>query len=398
MTTKDVSQDTWPQHRPSAFTRFLWWLATAEKEILTGCLIDGNRYSIVGMTVLATWVFATLAWTYFFSTVMSSPIWAFLPGLLMGGIVLTIDRALIKSINKQNKKKLLPLAFRGVIALTIGFFMAQPALLYLFDKEIQMQASLDNEKRRQQKRNELDTLYFNRKQELLQEKQKLATTAATRLESVDKARQAFIAETDGSGGTGKVGIKDIALAKKSEYQKLDGEYQALLSQNKPRLDSIDKELATIESDIKKAEQVFSTYLNNGFLTRVEALQHLIDDNTALKLRYYLIVLILILIELMPVIAKSMLPYGNYDEKVTLQETMEKEVAQSNAAQQQALKQLYNQLAHDSDKATLHTFFESGQQARTNKVQEMATRWQGENASFNGLWEEVRDNVLTKQES
>ena len=34
-----------------------------------------------------------------------------------------------------------------------------------------------------------------------------------------------MAETDGSGGSGKVGIKDIAIAKRNEYQKLDAEFQ-----------------------------------------------------------------------------------------------------------------------------------------------------------------------------
>lgn len=398
MLNKTEPSPTWPQHRPSAFTRFLWWLATAEKELLTGCLVDGNRYSIVGMTVLATWIFASLAWTYFFSTVMPSPYWAVLPGLLMGGIVLTIDRALIKTINKQNKKQLLPLLFRMLIALTIGFFMAQPALLYLFDKEIQMQASLDHEKQRQQKRTELDVLYKNRKTELLQTQQALVADDVARYEAVNKARQAFIAETDGSGGTGKVGIKDIALAKKREYEKLDAEYQALSMQNRPQKDSIAQALITIEQDIQKAEQVFTSYLNNGFLTRVAALQHLLSTNSALQWRYYLIVCLLILIELMPVIAKYMLPYGNYDQKVALQEAMELALARSNTAQQQELKQLYNQLAHDSDRASLEAFFKAGQSARDQRVQQMATRWQQDDEqAFDGLWGEMRDKILTKQE-
>jgi hypothetical protein len=60
---------------PNGWTRFLWWLSTAEKELLKDCMIDRNRYAIVGMSVLGTWLFATLAWTYFFSTVVNN-IWA----------------------------------------------------------------------------------------------------------------------------------------------------------------------------------------------------------------------------------------------------------------------------------------------------------------------------------
>src|SRR5436189_4733200 len=113
-------------YAPSWFTGMLWWLSTAEKELLADAVVDRNRYKIVGMTVLATWAFATLAWSYFFSTVTGNP-WLAIPlGFFMGFIILTIDRALIKGINKFNKNRLLPLLFRGLLAVTIGVFMAQP--------------------------------------------------------------------------------------------------------------------------------------------------------------------------------------------------------------------------------------------------------------------------------
>ena len=73
------------------WTRFLWWLSTAEPQLLSDCVIDRNRYAIVGMTVLGTWAFATLAWTYFFSTVVSSLFVSALLGIFMGGMILTID-------------------------------------------------------------------------------------------------------------------------------------------------------------------------------------------------------------------------------------------------------------------------------------------------------------------
>ncbi|HNG64298.1 MAG TPA: DUF4407 domain-containing protein, partial [Ferruginibacter sp.] len=151
---------------PSQFTEFLWWLATAEKEILVDSVIDRNRYRIIGMTVLATWIFASFTWTYFFSTIVNSLLLAIALGLFMGFVILTIDRALIKGITRFNKRKLAPLLFRGLLALTIGTFMAQPAVLYMFDKEIQLQASLDNEKKKQTKLQELDLLYKGQREVL----------------------------------------------------------------------------------------------------------------------------------------------------------------------------------------------------------------------------------------
>ena len=59
---------------------------------------------------------------------------------------------------------------------------------------------------------------------MLKEKTALQKTEATKYADVSTARKKFIDETDGSGGSGKVGIEDIALAKKNEYQKLDAEF------------------------------------------------------------------------------------------------------------------------------------------------------------------------------
>ncbi len=356
MESKNVALSQRENYEPSQFTEFLWWLSTAEKEILCDSVIDRNRYRIIGMTVMATWIFATFAWTYFFITIVDSIMMAIGLGIFMGFIILTIDRALIKGITKFNKRKFTPLLFRGLLALSIGTFMAQPAVLYMFDKEIKLQTSLDNEKKKTVKRQELDALYKNQKAELEKTKVGIQLDLEAKYDAVNLARTNFLAETDGSGGTGKIGIRDIALAKRGEYQKLDAEYQALLKSEQPKLDSAEQGLKDIESKIKTEEANFLSYLNNGFLTRVDALTNLLKNNPALQFRYYLIIFILILIELMPVIAKTLLPSGSYDEKVMLREEMEVDLANTNRQKEQQLKEMYNQMAFENDKEAITAFF------------------------------------------
>jgi hypothetical protein len=263
MTERNIAISQRESYTPSQLTEFLWWLSTAEREILIDSVVDRNRYRIIGMTVLATWAFATFTWTYFFSTIVDSLVMAIALGLFMGFIILTIDRALIKGITKFNKKRFTPLLFRGLLALTIGTFMAQPAVLYMFDKEIKLQTSLDNEKKKMIKQQELELLYKNKKDELTKEQQTIQKELTAKYDDVAKARQSFLAETDGSGGTGKVGIKDIAIAKRNEYQKLDGEYQTLVKDKQEKLDSAAAGLKEIDNKIKTAEAEFTQYLNNG---------------------------------------------------------------------------------------------------------------------------------------
>jgi hypothetical protein len=399
MTERNVALSQRESYVPSQFSEFLWWLSTAEKEILIDSVVDRNRYRIIGMTVLGTWAFATFTWTYFFSTIVDSLLIAIALGLFMGFIILTIDRALIKGITKFNKKKFTPLLFRALLAITIGTFMAQPAVLYMFDKEIKMQTSLDNEKRKMVKRQELDSLYSNRKNELIGQQEKIKTALAGKYADVSKARENFLAETDGSGGTGKIGIKDIALAKRNEYQKLDGEYQVFLKTEQVKLDAAEKELTEMEGKIKAEETAFTQYLNNGFLTRVEALSNLLKNNSALQYRYYLIVFLLMLIELMPVIAKTLLPSGSYDEKVMLREEMEIEIAHSNIRKEQQLKEMYNQMAYEYDGEAITAFFRLTKDDRNEKMKAFSKKWKEENhQTFDGLWEKMKKEILTKQEN
>jgi Domain of unknown function (DUF4407) len=396
---KNIALSQRESYTPTQFTEFLWWLSTAEKEILVDSVVDRNRYRIIGMTVLATWAFATFTWTYFFNTIVDSVLLAIALGLFMGFIILTIDRALIKGITKFNKQKLAPLLFRGLLALTIGTFMAQPAVLYMFDKEIKLQTSLDNEKKKILKQQELVTLYKTPKDALTKQNAVLRSELDVKYEAVNKARENFIAETDGSGGSGKIGIKDIAIAKRNEYQKLDAEYQVLLKGYQPKLDSNDVALKEIENKIKAGEANFVLYLNNGFLTSVEALSNLLKNNSALQFRYYLIVFILMLIELMPVIAKTILPSGSYDEKVMLREEMEIDIAHSNIRKEQQLKELYNQMAFDNDSEAITAFFALTKDDRNEKMKTFSKRWKEENhQTFDGLWEKMKKEILTKQEN
>ena len=84
-------------------------------------------------------------------------------------------------------------------------------------------------------------------------------------------------------------------------------------------------------------------MQDGFLTKVESLNNLMEKNSALQWRYYLIVFILMLIELMPVIAKTMLPSGTYDELAKLKEETEIELARKANEREFELRDEYNRL-------------------------------------------------------
>lgn len=396
MHDKQAGHISMHNHRPPWTDRFLWWLATAETELIYDCVVDRNRYRIVGFSVLATWLFATLAWTYFFTTATDS-IWISLfMGTFMGFVILTIDRTLIKGINKANKNKLAPLLFRGLLAITIGIFMAQPAILYLFDKEVQLQTSLDNEGRKLQKHQELERFYAGEKAALTSQKNQLEQQLNIKYGEVNEARTNYLAETDGSGGSGKIGISVIALAKKKEFEKLENDYVSLQKTIQPQIDSLQKQLGGIEEAIRSQQSQFDLLLNNGFLTRIQALHNMVKGNNALAYRYYLVIIILMLIELMPVIAKTLLPAGTYDDRLQLQETMEKEISRLNINSEQELKEHFNKVALEADKTAIDEFFNTSRLHRGEKMSGYASSWGNDNTqSFNGLWNKMKREILVR---
>src|SRR5690606_24217063 len=97
-------------------------------------------------------------------------------------------------------------------------------------------------------------------------------------------------------------------------------------------------------------------------------------NSALQFRYYLLVAILILIELMPVIAKTLLPSGTYDEKVQMREELEKNMVAGNTRREHELKELYNNLALQHDKEMIHAFFNSTKGDREEKMKQLSDKW------------------------
>ncbi len=363
---------------PSIRKRFLWWLSTAEEDLLKGCLIDKNRYAIIGMLVLGTWAFATLAWWYFFSTVVAQWWISLLLGIFMGGIILQIDRALIKGISNKGKQQLPPLIFRGLLALSIGLFMAQPALLFLFDKEVRVQVSIDNEQRKQTKMKKQEMVYQQERNSLIDQKKAAKNELNKSYAEVAAARDNFIKETDGTGGSKKVGLKNIALAKKSTYEKLDADYQNQVTSLNPQIKYVDSSLKLLDEKILKENDAFQSLLNNGFITRIEALNHLVQSSTAVAFRYYLLVVILLLIELMPVLAKLLLPVGTYELKVRLQEEMEKELAEKNQL-------LINQ------------FFELAHTVRKVKLEESLAKWQSNSSkTIDEQWIDFNQYLLIKE--
>jgi hypothetical protein len=106
-----------------------------------------------------------------------------------------------------------------------------------------------------------------------------------------------------------------------------------------------------------------------------------------------------LIELMPVIVKSLLPSGAYEEKVALREEMEKEMAYDNINREKELKKLYNSLATENDAQVIRDFFTLSKDDRQDKIRDLSKRFKDDQReTFDSTWEKIKKGVLSKQEN
>lgn len=361
---------------PSKFTQILWWFSTAIPELIKDCTTDRYRARIIGAGVVFTWIYATVAWMYFWSLSISSP-FLFIPlGILIGFGILSIDRMLIASISK-NKKSKVAITFRVLLAILLGSFIAQPILLWMFEKDISQEISIVQEEKVQEKRTELLSIYKAEKADLIVQQNKLNDEKSIKYAALERAEKEYIDEIDGTGGSKKFGIAGIAREKEKAYLRSQKAYSAIEESQKKDHSKIDERIMSIDSIVNYGTEDFRTNkLSQGFLIRVDALQSLFekDEHFALQKRYYLILLILVLFELIPIISKLYLPTGSYDEKVKLQDELELKLAHINQEQNLDFQQHTYKVAQEADKLLSSELYKLAPPKQQEQLELMFEEW------------------------
>jgi hypothetical protein len=100
-----------------------------------------------------------------------------------------------------------------------------------------------------------------------------------------------------------------------------------------------------------------------------------------------------------VIVKSLLPAGSYEEKASLREEMEKELAYDNIQREKELKKLYNSLSLESDTEVIREFFQNSMEERRGKLKELSGRFRSDKReTFDQMWEKIKFSILSKHEN
>ena len=382
-------------------SKILWWFSTAIPESIQHSESDRYRAKIIGLGVMFTWIYATVAWIYLWSTNIESPFVYISLGMFIGFGILTIDRMLIASISKY-RKNFVALGLRVILALFLGAFIAQPLILWMFNQDIDTEIAILQENKVKEKQAKLEELYGAEKEEIGSRLQQIDAEKNRTNEALELAEKEYLAEIDGTGGSLRYGIAGVAAQKEIALNRTKSEYNQNLGTWNNESDSLSSRLSIINSTINRQTSEFrENNLNKGFLIRVEALMSLFekDSTGALKKRYYLILMILVIFELIPIISKLFLQTGSYDDRIRIRDEMEIEIANASGKHEYDLKQQYNRLARDADMELLEKLFSDLKEHRSSRINGNVQKWEKEQiASFDELWERVKSDILTRQEN
>src|ERR1700761_3128381 len=123
---------------------FLWWCSGAYQDLLKDCPSEQTKYAGLGGVLLATFILAALSAGYAIYSVFNDALWAVGFAIIWGSIIFNFDRFLVSTMRKygvSRKRQLWLAAPRIALALLIGFTIARPLELKIFEKEVDVQVT-----------------------------------------------------------------------------------------------------------------------------------------------------------------------------------------------------------------------------------------------------------------
>jgi hypothetical protein len=324
-------------------TRFLWWCAGADKQILEKCpLGDRVRYAGIGGIVLATGVLAAVSGGYAFYTIFGpkgdavveeiatirdlfiSAIFAILWGL----IVFNMDRFIVSSTGKGDGKDTISWKELGqalpriIIAVILAFAISSPLETRILKSEIDaklqtkqdeylLELNKNTDKIKNEEINRAKTEISKMEKEILGIEESFEKR---RLEILEQMKLLEL-EAEGKTGSGKAGRGPAWRDKKENLDKMEMERveqkkskEVEIKSKKDRLKSSIAELDRIYKSIDVAKSNNKLKANNldGLLERIH-ISHEIGGIVP-----WIIFLVLLSIEAGPIFFKMMMQKGVYE--------------------------------------------------------------------------------------
>ncbi|RBY84312.1 DUF4407 domain-containing protein [Blastococcus sp. TF02A-26] len=356
---------------------FFLTVSGADREVLRQAPQERTKQVAMGAVLVSVSAIAVVSATYALHLALHLSLpFAVLGGLAWGLVILTLDRWLVVSTPRL-KSTLGTLAMavpRVMLALLIGAVVSTPLTLAVFASEIDVQVQETANERENEFTEQLaaDSRYA----EIPAQQQQIADLQADIADGVtaadvdqdpavvdlqrradeasiryEAAKAAYLAELDGSGGTGDRGEGPVTESKRQEMEQAEAERDALAAelvtlkaQVLQQLTAEDEQnradqqarLAALQAEVTAAQEARADAIaqheaevdgSDGILARLSALDRLGEDDPALHTAHLMLFAFMTAIECLPIIFKTMLmlaPPTLYERLVKLDEEQTEE--------------------------------------------------------------------------
>lgn len=315
--------------RLNSVQKLLIWSAGADQEILSqeSCRTERYKYESIGTTVILTAIMAFCSGGYALFTVFGSLTISISLGFIWGSIIFNLDRFFILTASQNKSSSKLQFwvgaATRLSIAILLGFIVAKPLELRLFESEINQKISQQRrEREREESRKDQDTPDVKRINKINEEIDNLTREKNQASDALQKARIDAIEEIKGKGVTGKPGVGTIAKERQKNVETIEKSVTFLDSRIQDLLKEKNSLIKKQQSSLSVKTPQKKEWQEGSLLDRISALEALSKDDPAIAITNKLITLLLIIIEIAPVLVKILSKEGLY-EKLLEKETIDR---------------------------------------------------------------------------
>lgn len=302
----DQETSSTSDYRPHPIRDFFWFCSGANTHALKKCPGSEHiKYAGIGATVFFTGALASFSGGYALYTVFDSIPLSILFGLLWGGIIFNLDRFIVSTIKKDgNLRRQLTLAIpRFLLAMVLAVVISKPLELRIFESEI-LEILDDRRTGKIQQVEENYAALITAKEEDIQ---LLKEDIREKFLLREKNYQDYKCECDGTCGTGKVGRGSECSRKEKKYLQSDREYQESKQKNEAEITVIQTAIEDLEKEKKQSEVHTAEVFSSGLVARLSASNELPPGPG------WFIMLLILLIETSPILAKVLSSRGPYDE-------------------------------------------------------------------------------------
>ncbi len=306
--------------RLNSVQKFLIWSAGADQEVLSqeSCRTERYKYESIGTTVILTAIMAFCSGGYALFTVFGSLTISISLGFIWGSIIFNLDRFFILTASQNKSSSKLQFwvgaATRLSIAILLGFIVAKPLELRLFESEINQKISQQRrEREREESRKDQDTPDVKRINKINEEIDNLTREKNQASDALQKARIDAIEEIEGKGVTGKAGVGTIAKERQKNVETIEKSVTFLDSRIQDLLKEKNSLIKKQQSSLSIKTPQKKEWQEGSLLDRISALEALSKDDPAIAITNILITLLLIIIEIAPVLVKILSKEGLYEK-------------------------------------------------------------------------------------